>query len=126
VRRDAANLDCVAAPKARGLTAPQFKRVEEFIESSLDLTIDLQSLSATCGLSVSHFVRQFKLTAGVSPHQFVLRRRVERAKRLLKDTNEPVAQVAITCGFSHQEHLTHTFRRYTGDTPASFRRSAHN
>jgi AraC family transcriptional regulator len=125
VRSAAVRSDCLARPNVGGLTNPQFKRVTEFIEASLDVTINLQALSIACGLSISHFVRQFKLTTGVSPHQFVLRRRVERAKRLLKDTDEPVAEVAIACGFSHQEHLTHTFRRYTGDTPASFRRCAH-
>jgi AraC family transcriptional regulator len=126
VRHDAVGLDCPAPPKLKGLTNTQFKRVEGFIEASLGFTIDLQSLSTVCGLSVSHFVRQFKLTTGLSPHQYVLRRRVERAKCLLKDTDEPVVQVAIACGFSHQEHLTHAFRRYTGDTPASFRRHAHS
>ncbi len=83
-------------------------------------------LSEASGLSVSHFTRRFKVTTGLSPHQFVLRRRVERAKRLLKHTSEAIAQIALCCGFSHQEHLTHTFKRFTGNTPGRYRQTVRN
>jgi AraC family transcriptional regulator len=110
----------------RGLTSVQLKRVEEYIEAYLDKAIDLDGLSRASSLSVSHFVRQFRVTTGVSPHQFVLRRRVERAKRMLQYSERAVAQIALDCGFSHQEHLTHTFKRFTGATPARYRRSVRN
>jgi AraC family transcriptional regulator len=61
---------------------------------------------------------------GVPPHQFILRTRVERAKRLLANTHIPIAHIAAECGFCHQEHLTRAFRRLTGTTPAAFRAAA--
>jgi AraC family transcriptional regulator len=107
--------------RARGLSMPQLRRVEDFIEANLDGAVHLDVLSSVSGLSVSHFVRQFKAAAGMPPHQFVMQRRVERAKRLLRHSREPIAQIALVCGFSHQEHFTRIFKRFTGDTPASFR-----
>src|SRR3546814_5572978 len=59
---------------------------------------------------------------GMSPHQYVVRRRIERAKYLLGYTQEPIAQIAHGCGFSHQEHLSGMFRRHVGETPARYRR----
>ena len=110
----------------QGLSAAQLKRAEDYIETHLNEVIRLLSLSEASGLSVSHFTRRFKVTTGLSPHQFVLRRRVERAKRLLKHTNEAIAQIALCCGFSHQEHLTHTFKRFTGNTPGRYRQTVRN
>jgi AraC family transcriptional regulator len=107
----------------RGLSRPQMRRIEDYIEATLSEVIPIGRLSAESGLSVSHFVRQFRLSTGISPHQFVLRRRVERARRMLVETDEPIAQIALACGFSHQEHLTNIFKRQVGVTPAGFRRS---
>jgi AraC family transcriptional regulator len=110
----------------QGLTAAQLKRAKDYIETHLNEVIRLLSLSEASGLSVSHFTRRFKVATGLSPHQFVLSRRVERAKRLLKHTNEAIAQIALCCGFSHQEHLTHTFKRFTGNTPGRYRQTIRN
>ncbi|WP_037454338.1 helix-turn-helix domain-containing protein [Sphingobium chlorophenolicum] len=112
------------AANSRGLARGRLKRVQDFVEAHLERSIQLQELSLIAGLSVSHFVRQFKRATGVSPHQFVLRRRVERAKRLLAHSDQSLAEIAFSCGFSHQEHLTHTFRRHVGSTPGNYRRSA--
>ncbi len=126
VRSNAGTSSRADSPRLRGLTSLQRKRIEEYIEENLDTAIQLQALSEAGGLSVSQFVRQFKASMGLSPYQFVLQRRVERAKRLLKHGEDPIVQIALACGFSHQEHLTHTFKRFTGDTPASYRRAARN
>lgn len=107
-----------------GLSKSQLRRLEEYIEVNLDKELHLESLSGIVGLSVSHFSRQFKSTSGKTPHQFVLQRRLERARRLLGNTTMPIAEIAIECGFSHQEHLTHTFRRQFAVTPAGFRRQS--
>jgi AraC family transcriptional regulator len=112
-----------APPSIQGLTAAQLKRAQDYIEAHLNEVIRLLSLSEASGLSVSHFTRRFKVTTGLSPHQFVLRRRIEHAKRLLIHTNEAIAQIALRCGFSHQEHLTHTFKRFTGHTPGRYRQT---
>src|SRR3546814_5016742 len=86
---------------------------------SSDLLKDLSNLAA---MSVTHFTRQFRAEMGMSPHQYVGRRRIERAKYLLGYTQEPIAQIAHGCGFSHQEHLSGMFRRHVGETPARYRR----
>ena len=67
-----------------------------------------------CGLSTEYFVRLFKATLRVSPYQYVLNRRVERAKILLGENKQSLADIALQCGFSHQEHMTRMFRRFTG------------
>lgn len=107
------------------MSARQLGHVIAFIEASLDKNLSLSELSAVSGLSQSHFVRQFRRAAGLSPHQFIIKRRLERAKRLLELTNMSLVDVALECGFSHQEHLTNTFRRIVGTTPALFRRQLH-
>lgn len=112
----------IAETARRGLSNPQMRRIEDYVEAALSDVIPLRRLSAASGLSVSHFVRQFRLTTGTSPHQFVLRRRVERARRMLTETGEPIAQIALACGFSHQEHLTNIFKRLVGVSPAKYRR----
>lgn len=99
--------------------------VRAFIEDTLDQRHSLEEMSAIAGLSVTHFTRQFRRATGVSPHQYVLRRRVERARHLLLWTHAPIAEIADICGFSHQEHLTGIFRRQTGETPARYRRLRH-
>lgn len=123
IRHDYSAPPSPAAANNRGLARGRLKRVEDFVEAHLDRPIQLQELSLVGGLSVSHFVRQFKLATGLSPHQFVLRRRVDRARRLLAHSDLSLAQIAYSCGFSHQEHLTHTFRRHVGATPGHYRRS---
>lgn len=105
-----------------GLSKPQLRRLEDYVEANLDKNLHLESLSEVVGLSVSHFSRQFKSSSGKTPHQFVLQRRLDRAKRLLGNTAMPIAEIALECGFSHQEHLTHIFKRHLATTPAEFRR----
>jgi AraC family transcriptional regulator len=108
---------------AYGLTSSQIALVRDFIEVNLDRSLSLADIAASCGLSPSHFARRFKSTMGVPPHQYLVQMRIERAKRLLK-ADMPIVQIALECGFTHQEHLTSVFRRGTGLTPAVFRKAA--
>ena len=111
---------------AKGALSPaQLAQVTDLMEAQLDLPLSLEEMAATCGLSPSHFARRFKATTGAPPHQKLIQLRVERAKRLLQGTM-PIAEVALACGFSHQEHLTGVFRRLTGTTPAQYRRATRN
>jgi AraC family transcriptional regulator len=80
-------------------------------------------MAAVAGLSVSQFSRRFKATTGLSPHRFLLRLRVEQAGRMLRTGTLPIADVAVACGFSHQEHLTRVMRAHLGTTPAALRRT---
>lgn len=108
-----------------GLTAAQLRTATDFMEANLDQSVSLAEMAAACGLSPTHFARRFKLAVGVPPHQRLMQLRVERAKRLLQGPL-PIVEVALACGFAHQEHLTGVFRRFTGMTPASFRRAVQN
>ncbi len=108
--------------EAAGLSSRQLRMVEDYVEANLNASISLQEMSRVANLSRSYFLRQFKLSTRLSPHQYVLRRRVERSKRLLRHSRKSIAQIAFDCGFAHQEHLTQTFKRQTGTTPAEYRR----
>ena len=106
-----------------GLTRAQVERAVDYMESNLSEPLTLVDVAKASGLSPSHFARRFKSATGAPPHQYLMSMRVERAKRMLMQ-REPIAEIALACGFTHQEHLTRIFRRLTGATPASFRRSA--
>ena len=105
------------------LTSRQMQRIRDFVEAHLDTDIRLDMMAAVSGRSTEYFVRVFKATAGVSPYQYVLNLRIERAKALLGVEGSSIADVALQCGFSHQEHLTRMFRRFTGVTPGRYRSS---
>jgi len=110
-------------PPKGGLTQAQIALVSDFLEAHLDQPLGLAEIAGACGLSPTHFARRFKAAMGLPPHQHLMKLRVERAKRLLQGPM-PIVEIALACGFAHQEHLTRIFRRMTGMTPASFRRSA--
>ena len=99
------------------------KAVFEYIEETLSNPIHLADLASVAGLSEFHFSRKFKLEFGTTPHAFVLQRKVERAKSLLHMKNVPIKAIAADCGFSDQSHMTRTFRKVLGLTPAEYRRS---
>jgi AraC family transcriptional regulator len=110
--------------KAGTLTHTQLDRAIDYMEAHLDKPLALLDIAQAAGLSATHFARRFKHSTGSAPHQYLMRCRVERAQRLLAETDNAIAQVAFACGFAHQEHLTRVFRRLSGETPARFRRSA--
>jgi AraC-like DNA-binding protein len=111
-------------PQFRGGLPPMaLRRVQEYIDSHLNETIDLETLAATAGLSLHHFARAFKRSAGVPPHCYVLRRRLDRARDLLVCTDKPLAEIALVAGFSDQSHLARHFRQSFGVSPGNFRRS---
>jgi AraC family transcriptional regulator len=97
------------------------RRLIEHIDASLEHTITLQELATLAGLSEFHLQRMFTVSCGVSPHGFILNRRIDRARRMLADA-EPIAQIASACGFSSQSHLTRMFKTVTGTTPSAYRR----
>jgi AraC-like DNA-binding protein len=112
------------APQARGGLPPAaMSRVRGYIEAHLSDSIELVQLSAIAGLSVFHFARQFKQSAGVSPHYYLVGRRIERAKELLAETDLSLSEIAFATGFSDQSHLTRHFRQMIGAAPGQFRRS---
>lgn len=108
------------ARRLGGLSATQLKLVIEYINDYLDQELSLEELAEIAQLSAYHFCRSFKQSTGFTPHQYVIRQRVERAKLLLKDGKMGISEVAIACGFTHQSHLNRHFKRLTGVTPKKF------
>jgi AraC family transcriptional regulator len=105
----------------QGLTHQQMRRVMDFVQAHLDQELSLEALAQQIGLSPYHFARLFRQTTGESPHQFVLRQRIERAQRLLKERDVSLAHVAVESGFANQSHLTQAFKRHLGLTPRAYR-----
>jgi AraC family transcriptional regulator len=97
------------------------RRVIEFINDSLDQNITLAEIGALVEMSPYHFARLFKQSTGLAPHQYVLERRIERAKTLLSETSLPLAEIAYRLGFASQSHFTALFRRLTSTTPRAYR-----
>ena len=103
------------------LTPAQLRRIEALIDARLDGAVPLSDLAASVGLSAPHFTRLFRYALGCSPHQHVLRRRVERATTLLRQTTLPLANIASAAGFATQSHMNAVFVRQLGATPGQYR-----
>jgi AraC family transcriptional regulator len=109
---------------ARGGLAPwQVRRVTDYIEEHLAATIRLEELARLARLSHSHFCRAFKESLGHPAHAYVMRRRVQRAQRLMLSTAEPLSQIAAQCGMADQAHFCKLFRRLVGESPNAWRRA---
>lgn len=106
-----------------GLATWQARRTLAHIEANLASKMDIEDLANVVALSRSHFSRAFKRSMGFSPMQYVLGRRVERAKSMIRGTREPLAEVALACGFADQAHLNRRFRGIVGISPGRWRRS---
>ena len=114
--------DALTTARRPHLIAPfRLKRAQDFIEEHLEQHIGLEEIAAAAGLSAFHFARCFKEATGLAPYRYVLLRRVERAKDLLENTAQTLAEVALACGFATQQHLTEIFRTHTGLPPGRYR-----
>jgi AraC family transcriptional regulator len=111
------------APRG-GLGRKALNRVTDYIRDHLADDIGLAELSSLAGCSPQHFKRAFKRSIGSPPHRFLMARRVERAQALLARRDLSIADVALSCGFATQSHLTSVFRQQTGSTPGQWRRVA--
>ncbi len=106
-----------------GLSQRQLLQVLDYIDANLDNEIKLVDLAQLLGISQFHFGRLFKQSLGLSPYQYLLQQRVERAKKLLKQTDKPIVDIAFDCGFNSHSHLSSQFRQLTGMTPKAYRAS---
>jgi len=111
-----------ARPAPGQLYSTSQKKVLDFIEAHLGDDFGVTEMAHEAGLSPHHFSRCFKNTLGLTPHQYVLQRRMEVALKLLNETILPVSEIALTVGFSNQSHFTQAFKRHTGTTPATSRK----
>jgi AraC-like DNA-binding protein len=106
----------------RALLGWQIRRVREYVEAHLAGRILVSDLSAVAQRSEGHFSRAFKRTFGISPHAYVLRRRVEKATHLMLVSDDSLSDIALACGMNDQAHFCNSFRQMTGQTPAAWRR----
>ena len=104
-----------------GLPPRALKRVREYIEDHLEETISIEALAGIVGLSMYHFARAFKQSEGLTPHDYLVQRRVRRAQELLASTDLPLSEIALASGFSDQSHCARRFREHVGITPSSYR-----
>jgi len=111
-----------STPDTGGLPAWKARKIRDHIEARLDGTIRNTELSALADLSVSYFCRAFKKTFGESAHLYILRRRVAQAQVLMRQGGRTLADIALSCGFADQAHMTRVFSRLVGATPSRWRR----
>jgi AraC family transcriptional regulator len=110
-------------PDARGGMADQsLRRVRDYVENHLNGDVSLGTLARVAGLSSSHFARAFHQALGVTPHTYVLQRRVACAQRMMVASDLSLAEIALAAGFADQSHLARRFRQQTGLTPDRFRK----
>lgn len=113
-----------AEPSGRQIRALQtwrLKRVDDYVENHLSEKISLAELAAVAGLSRMHFASQFRMATGLRPHEFLLRRRVQRAEWLLRESALAIVEIALTVGFQTQAHFTAVFKKITGCPPHQWR-----
>lgn len=103
------------------LTPAQLQRAIDYIHAHLDRDLSLVEIASVVSLSPTYFASLFKHATGISPHQYVIQQRVQRAKMLLSKTDLAIADIALQVGFSSQSHLTQQFKRFTGMTPKQLR-----
>ena len=120
------DVDHTVRQKARvsALTPRVLNRIRSKVEANLDCNLSLESLAAESGYSRAHFLRMFQAATGLTPHQYIMDLRLKRAQERLRQANSSIVDVALSCGFASQSHMTSVFRRQLNITPGEFRRHA--
>ncbi len=119
-------LTSTARPESRTartgrLSGRRLQRAADYIRLRLSENIRLDHVAAAAGLSVFHFSRMFKKTTGLTPHRYLMKARVEKARQLLHECDKTLTEIAIECGFYDQSHMSKVFRRLAGMSPVQFR-----
>jgi AraC family transcriptional regulator len=104
-----------------GLGPARLRRITDLVHSRLEDELGLDELAQSVGLSTAHFARMFRKSTGETPHQFVLRQRLERAKAMLRAPDARILDVAVACGFKTQQHFAQVFRDVCGASPTRYR-----
>jgi AraC family transcriptional regulator len=104
-----------------GLNPARLRRIRELVHARMQNELNLEEMAQSVGLSTAHFARMFRKSTGETPHQFVLRRRLERAKAMLRAPDARVLGVAVACGFKTQQHFAQVFRNVCGISPTAYR-----
>jgi AraC family transcriptional regulator len=109
--------------KVAELARWRLKRVVDYVEASLADPVSLADLAAAAGLTRMHFAAQFRAATGLPPHEYLTRRRIERAQEMLLEDDLPLVDVALSVGFQTQSHFTSVFKRFVGQSPRAWRLS---
>ena len=104
-----------------GLGSARLRRIRELVHAKMEDDLSLDEMAQSVGLSTAHFARMFRKSTGETPHQFVLRQRLERAKAMLRAPDARVLDVAVACGFKTQQHFAQVFRDVCGINPTGYR-----
>ncbi len=107
--------------EASALPSWRLSRAIEFVDAHLSESIGLADIAGSTGLTRMHFASQFRRATGMRPHEYLLRRRIEHAQHLLRESRHNVLDVALSCGFRSQAHFTTVFKRLVGETPHCWR-----
>ena len=108
-------------PLRGGLGSARLRRIKELIDAKMEDDLSLDEMAQSVDLSRAHFARMFRQSTGETPHQFVLRQKVERAKAMLRAPDARVLDVAVACGFKTQQHFAQVFRDVCGVSPTEYR-----
>ena len=122
VRTAQPHLEGLPEPSVRGLDARQLQLVNGAIDEKIGEPISVSMLSSIAGLSRSHFSHAFRRSVGRTPHEHIVRVRIERAMKLMAERAVPLSEIALATGFYDQAHFANTFRRAVGMTPTEWRR----
>jgi len=108
--------------KSRRLSSLQETRAKDMLLAKTQDGVSLEEIASACNLSRSYFIRAFRETMGRTPHQWLVERRIDRARDLLKHTDASLSEIAVACGFADQSHFTRTFSQLVGAPPGTWRR----
>jgi AraC family transcriptional regulator len=115
-------LDSVTHEPAQALAPARLERVVTFVSAALSKPVGVRDMAGVACMSPFHFSRVFKRATGHSPHNFLMRKRVERASELLAETDMPIKEIAHAVGYRTQTHFTSVFRRLAGMSPGRYRK----
>jgi AraC family transcriptional regulator len=104
-----------------GLGSARLRRIKDLVLAKMEDDLSLDEMAQSVGLSTAHFARMFRMSTGETPHKFVLRQRLERAKSMLRAPDARVLDVAVACGFKTQQHFAQVFRDVYGVSPTEYR-----
>lgn len=111
------------SPPRGGLSGSQHRRATEFMRANLSANVALGDVAAQCGLSLSQFSKAFRTSVGEPPYRWLVRQRIAEAKARLCEGTEPLAVIALACGFADQSHFTRVFTAWVGVSPGAWRRA---